>query len=187
MIVRLLLLCLALVPFLTAQAAKKAEEKFEYLLPEGYQDSDAPPPVNKPGLELTVKALQTGIKKYMPEEEDCKAVKFGEAQLFKDGQAMLQTLSLDAAKVDALAEIAEDKKILKLRFYAPVRDEDHQVLIACATYALMRTLQPKYATPQFAHKDTLHLWQEAQTKPFTKGFFFNKFVAQVVPLQVEVF
>jgi hypothetical protein len=189
MIPRYPLLCALLLSVAATAATKKAEEKFEYLLPEDWKetqegDGSAAKPTS---LELTPKAFQAGMKKYVKEEEDCRSTSFGPLHPLKEGAVVYQEAKLEGATAQMFLDVASSGKITSAKFEAPQKDAEHLMLMTCTTYALMRTMQPKYATQASAHGDVVHLWTEAQVKPFSKAFFFNTFKAQVIPLQLEVF
>ena len=187
MITRLLLLCLIAAPF-AALADKKKTDDVEYLLPADFDDASAADnPAKKAGLALTVKTFQAGMKKNIGDDVDCKTAKLTALSSMKKGAVVYQQIDVSGAKLDVFLDIGPKSQITNARFESSVKDQDHLVAMLCATYGLMRTIEPKYITPAAAKKDALHLWQEAQAKPFTKAFMFNTFKAQMTPFQMNVF
>ena len=187
MIARLLVLCFIAVPF-SALADKKKTDDVEYLLPADFDDASvATKPDKKPGLQLTAKAFQAGMKKFIGDDVDCKTAKLTAPSSMKNGKVVYQQIDVAGSKLDVFLDVGAESRITNVRFESGVKDQDHLVAMLCATYGLMRTIEPKYITPAAVKKDALHLWQEAQTKPFSKAFMFNTFKAQMVPFQVNVF
>ncbi|WP_282372916.1 hypothetical protein [Pseudomonas sp. PS02290] len=187
MIARLLVLSLIVLP-ITALADKKKADDVEYLLPADFDDTSvSDKPDQKPGLQLTAKAFQAGMKKFIGDDVDCKTAKLTAPSSMKKGKVVYQQIDVAGSKLDVFLDMGAESRITNVRFESAVKDQDHLVAMLCATYGLMRTIEPNHITPAAAKKDALHLWQEAQTKPFSKAFMFNTFKAQMVPFQVNIF
>jgi hypothetical protein len=187
MIGRLLLAFLIAAPF-TAFAEKKKADDFEYLLPADYDPAKSPDSSGKkPGLQLTAKAFQAGMKKYIRDDVDCETAELTSPSVLKEGAVVYQQIDVAGAKLDVFLDIGEKGRISNARFESGTKDQDHLVAMLCATYALMRTIEPKYIKPDAAKRDALHLWQEARAKPFTKAYMSNTFKAQMTPFQVNIY
>jgi hypothetical protein len=174
MVARLLLLSLlAMSPF-TVQAAAKTEAKPKQAAPEK-------------GLKLTPKALQAGMQTYIREEDDCRSVTFGSTRPLKKGAVIRQKLQRQGADVDMSLDISKSGNVSNLRVSADTKDPAHLTVMLCATYAAIRTLQPKAQSPGSARQAALALWQEAQQKPSTKVFQSSRFKAQMTPFELNAF
>ncbi|WP_263262091.1 hypothetical protein [Pseudomonas sp. RIT-PI-S] len=172
MIARLLLLSVLLLPIHAAEAAKKTH----------------PPKHATPtkALELTPEGLQTGMKKYIQEEADCRSTDFGKIVPLK-GARIRQQLEREGAKVNMVLDVAQSGQLTNIRFAAEVKDQAHLTLMLCATYATMRTLQPTAQPPGTVKSTVLQLWQDAQQKPSAKPFYSSTLKAQMTPFELNVY
>ena len=190
MIARILLVALILIPAVSAQAAKKApaDDEVEYLIPEDWESKKDEPKVPE-ALELTPKSFGTGIAKYIKEIPQCAAAKLGKGNPIKDGKIVYQELKLNGVEVDIILDVNEAGKISNAKFTGPkgAKDNAQLQLMMCSTYAIMRTLQPKYEKPDQAQSNMSHVWKSAATKPFKMAFYFNSIQTQYVPFEMNVF
>lgn len=190
MIARTLILALALVPLVSAQAAKKAtaDDEVEYLIPEDWESKKAEPAA-PPSLELTPKSFQVGMVKHIKEIPQCVTAKLGQGSPLKDGQVVYQELKMNGAEVDIILDVNPAGKISNAKFTGPngAKDDAQLQLMMCSTYAIMRTLQPEYEKPAQARKNMGHVWKSAATKPFKMAFYFNNIQTQYVPFEMNVF
>ena len=174
MIARMLLLCLLATPAFSAQAAPKAQATPKPAAPEK-------------GLQITPKALQAGMQAFIREEQDCRSVTFAGVRTLKKGAVIRQKLQREGAEVDVSLDVSKAGNVTNARFAADTKDPAHLTVMLCATYAVMRTLQPKAVSPEAARQAALELWQQAQQKPTTKTFAPNRFKAQMAPFELNAF
>lgn len=165
---RLILMCLLALPSLPAEAAKK------------------PDPKPQASLGITPAALQAGVKKYIQEEADCRAVRFGETKTLKKGARVRQRLERDGAQVDMTLDVSKAGTVSNARFAAPTKDPAHLTVMLCATYAVMRTLQPKGQALDSARTTALNVWQKAQQQKVQVPFASHQFKAQMQPFELNV-
>lgn len=140
-------------------------------------------------LDLTPKSFQAGMGKHLKEIPQCAAAKLSKADQIKDGRVVYHTLTMNGASVEVLLDLGKAGKIAKAKFTgAAGANNDAQLrAMMCSTYAVMRTLQPDYETPDQAQSNMSHLWKSAASKPFTKAFYFNTIKAQYVPFEMNVY
>lgn len=174
MIARMLLLCLLATPAFSAQAAPKAQATPKPAAPEK-------------GLQITPKALQAGMQAFIREEQDCRSVTFAGVRTLKKGAVIRQKLQREGAEVDVSLDVSKAGNVTNARFAADTKDPAHLTVMLCATYAVMRTLQPKAVSQEAARQAALELWQQAQQKPTTKTFAPNRFKAQMAPFELNAF
>gem|GEM_PF-2324687 len=190
MIARSLVVALALVPFFTVEAAKKAtaDDEVEYLIPEDW-DSKKDEPSAPASLELTPKSFQAGMVKHIKEIPQCAAATLGKGSPLKDGRVVYQELKMNGAEVDIILDVNPAGKISNAKFTGPngAKDNAQLQLMMCSTYAVMRTLQPDLEKPEQAQKNMVHVWKSAATKPFKMAFYFNNIQTQYVPFEMTVF
>jgi hypothetical protein len=172
MMPRLVLLCLFALPMLPAQAAKKPEPK--------------PHAAPETSLGITAATLQAGMKKYIQEEADCRSVTFGDTKALKKGARVRQRLQRDGAQVDVTLDVSKAGNVSNARFAAPTKDPAHLTVMLCATYAVMRTLQPKGQALDTARSTALEMWQKAQQQPVQVPFAAHQFRAQMKPFELNV-
>lgn len=190
MIARSLIFALALVPLVSAQAAKEApaDDEVEYLLPEDWEAKKDEPP-STASLELTPKSFQAGMAKHIKEIPQCAAAELGKESPLKGGRVLFQELKMNGKKVDIFLDINPAGKLSNAKFIGPdgVKDDAQLRLMMCSTYAVMRTLQPDLETPEEAQKSMTHVWKSAATKPFKMAFYFNNIQTQYLPFEMNVF
>jgi hypothetical protein len=174
MVARLLLICLLVAPTFAAQAETQKETRPKQSAPDN-------------GLGVTSKALQDGLQRFIKEEADCRAVNFEKVRTFKKGTVIRQKLEREGARLDMSLSISKAGTVSSARFAAPTKDPAHLTVMLCATYAAMRTLQPKGQGPEAARKAALELWQGAQQKPLARSFGGQTFKAQMAPFELNAF
>lgn len=183
MFARTAVISLMLIPLIAGAA-----QKTEYLIPENWEagKSDAK---EESHLELTPKTFQAGMGKHLKEIPQCSTAKLSKGELIKDGKVVYQTLKLGSASVDVILDLSANGKIANAKFtgsQGAKNDAQVQVMM-CSTYAVMRTLQPDYETPEQASGNMAHVWKSAASKPFTMAFYFNSIKTQYVPFEMNVF
>lgn len=190
MISRALVLAMTVLPFFSAEAAETvaAKDEVEYLIPEDWE-SKKDVPQSPPTLQLTPKSLQAGIGKHVKEIPQCKTAALGAGNILNEGRVVYQELKLGDAKVEMILDVNPSGKISNAKFSGPdgARDSAQLQAMMCATYAVMRTLQPSLETPDKARKNMGHVWKLAETKPFKMAFYFNNIQTQYVPFEMNVF
>lgn len=190
MIARILFFAFALVPLISAQAAKKpiADEEVEYLIPEDWE-SKKDEPVAPTSLALTPKSFQVGMLKYIKEIPQCGAARLGKGSPLKGGQVIYQELKMNGVEVDIILDVNSAGKISNAKFTGPrgAKDDAQLRLMMCSTYAIMRTLQPEYEKPAQARENMGYVWTSAETKPFKMAFYSNSIQTQFVPFEMNVF
>lgn len=187
MFVRSAAIGLLMLPLL-AGAANKKNEEVEYLIPEDWDSKKSEVPAES-YLELTPKSFQAGMMKHLNEIPQCASAKLSKAEPIKDGKVVYHSIKLNDASVDVLLDVNGKGKISNAKFTGPqsAKSDPQLAVMLCSTYAIMRTLQPKYETPQQARSNMNHVWKSAATKPFKMAFYFNNIKTQFVPFEMNVF
>ncbi|AZL68800.1 hypothetical protein [Pseudomonas oryziphila] len=178
----------AAIGLLMVPLVASAAQKTEYLIPENWEANKSTA-ATETSLDLTPKSFQSGMSKHLKEIPQCADAKLGKGELIKDGTVVYQTLKLNGAGLDIILDVNSKGKISNAKFTGPEGPQNDPQLrvMMCSTYAVMRTLQPQYETPEQAQRNMSHLWKSAVSKPFTKAFYFNTIKAQSVPFEMNVY
>lgn len=162
-----------------------AEKKFEYLLPEDWKPDESPAPERKT-LDLNVKQYLAGMKKHIKEIPQCSSAKFEEAKPFNNGDSMFQTISWDGAKVDSILSGESGKGLREVKISAPkgAHDEFQMRAMMCATYALIRTLSPKYFDQDQSLDSAKYLFFNAKERPSKLAVMSDVVDAKLTPLEI---
>ncbi|NWL47168.1 hypothetical protein DM819_15235 [Pseudomonas hunanensis] len=187
MFARSAVMVLFLLPLVAGAASKKGDD-VEYLIPEDWDSKKAEAP-QEVHLDLTANSFLVSMRKHLKEIPQCSTAKLSDANPIKGGQVVYHTIKLNSASVDVLLDVDGKGKISNAKFTGveSPRNDPQMVAMLCSTYAIMRTLQPVYETPEQAQGNMTHLWKSASEKPFKMAFYSNNIKAQVIPFEMNVF
>lgn len=158
----------------------------EYLLPEDWETNPRP---KNTELLITLSDFNKRMPKYFKTIPQCRAAKFSKPKLINDGKSAYQEIELNTSKIDVIATIADSKKLTNISFTSEGKiknDNDLQAMM-CATYSIMRTLQPDYETQDGALRQASHLWKISKDKPFELSYFFDRIKAQHTPFELTIY
>jgi hypothetical protein len=128
------------------------------------------------------------MTKHLAEMPDCADAKLDAPNPMRDGSIVLHELKSDDASVDIMLQVDQTGKLSEAKFTGPEspKNDPQLQLMMCATYAIMRTLQPQYETPAQASKNVAHVWKSAANKPFKMAFYFNTIDTRLLPFEMVV-